>query len=704
MTPNRTLRVVAVLAMVTGPGTARGDAPWLVPVQGYLTDDGGAPIDGTRSMGVALYTAPVGGSPIWAETQSVTVDTGYFTVYVGAIAALDLATFRDQGDLWLGLTVGSDPEMTPRLDLGSVPYAGFAQYCADAGTVAWTGITGVPGDLADGDADTTYSEGTGILLTGTTFSADTTYLQRRVTGSCPPESSIASIADDGSVTCEADTDTDTTYSQGTGIIISGTTVSADTTYLQRRVTGSCVSGSIAAISAGGGVSCHADDPGPPGWELGGNNGTTAGVDYLGTNDGEPLQLHVAGARALRIEPGSSSPNLIGGAQDNVAFTGLSGATIGGGGSATGPNQVTDDYVTVGGGLWNRAGDNDGDSTSAAYATVGGGGQNVASGSSATVAGGYWCSASGLQSVVGGGASNHATAFDATIAGGELNTASGNQATVGGGISNMASGTASTVPGGAQNLAAGQFSFAAGLRAKANNPGCFVWGDATPQDVACATDNRWIARSSGGVYFYTDSGMASGAYLAAGSGTWASLSDRDAKRDIVPVDGGEVLARLVALPVATWRYRSETTGALHMGPIAQDFHAAFRLGDSERHITTVDADGVALAAIQGLNAKLEAENRALRQEIASMRDGYDARLAALEHRDGGGTHVAATTWPRWIFLGGLGVAALVLVLVLARQRRGGRRLQLTAHAAGPYDHRDRRTVVNHGLCANLRRGS
>jgi len=232
MTPNRTLRVVAVLAMVTGPGTARGDAPWLVPVQGYLTDDGGAPIDGTRSMGVALYTAPVGGSPIWAETQSVTVDTGYFTVYVGAIAALDLATFRDQGDLWLGLTVGSDPEMTPRLDLGSVPYAGFAQYCADASTVAWTGITGVPGDLADGDADTTYSEGTGILLTGTTFSADTTYLQRRVTGSCPPESSIASIADDGSVTCEADTDTDTTYSQGTGIIISGTTVSADTTYLQ----------------------------------------------------------------------------------------------------------------------------------------------------------------------------------------------------------------------------------------------------------------------------------------------------------------------------------------------------------------------------------------------------------------------------------------------------------------------------------------
>jgi hypothetical protein len=56
-------------------------------------------------------------------------------------------------------------------------------------------------------------------------------------------------------------------------------------------------------------------------------------------------------------------------------------------------------------------------------------------------------------------------------------------------------------------------------------------------------------------------------------------------------------------------------------MAQDFHAAFGLGTDERHIATVDADGVALAAIQGLNQKLEAtraENAELRQELAAIK--------------------------------------------------------------------------------------
>jgi beta-xylosidase len=57
---------------------------------------------------------------------------------------------------------------------------------------------------------------------------------------------------------------------------------------------------------------------------------------------------------------------------------------------------------------------------------------------------------------------------------------------------------------------------------------------------------------------------------------------------------------------------------HLGPVAQDFHAAFGLGSDDRHIATVDADGVALAAIQGLNRKVEAENTALKQEIAELK--------------------------------------------------------------------------------------
>ena len=71
----------------------------------------------------------------------------------------------------------------------------------------------------------------------------------------------------------------------------------------------------------------------------------------------------------------------------------------------------------------------------------------------------------------------------------------------------------------------------------------------------------------------------------------------------------------------WRYKEERSGSRHIGPMAQDFHVAFGLGDSERHISTVDADGVALAAIQGLHQ--------LVQRQAATIQALEARLAAHE---------------------------------------------------------------------------
>ena len=82
-----------------------------------------------------------------------------------------------------------------------------------------------------------------------------------------------------------------------------------------------------------------------------------------------------------------------------------------------------------------------------------------------------------------------------------------------------------------------------------------------------------------------------------------LSDREVKTDVTLVDSGEILRGVIDLPITSWSYRSES-GIRHVGPMAQDFHAAFGLGSSDRHIVTIDADGVAFAAIQGLNAKLE----------------------------------------------------------------------------------------------------
>src|SRR5262249_16188138 len=89
-----------------------------------------------------------------------------------------------------------------------------------------------------------------------------------------------------------------------------------------------------------------------------------------------------------------------------------------------------------------------------------------------------------------------------------------------------------------------------------------------------------------------------------SGTITANSDRNAKTGFAPVDTADVLKKLARLPIQQWRFQAEPDGVKHFGPMAQDFHAAFGLGALSTGIATVDADGVALAAVQGLNEKVE----------------------------------------------------------------------------------------------------
>lgn len=93
------------------------------------------------------------------------------------------------------------------------------------------------------------------------------------------------------------------------------------------------------------------------------------------------------------------------------------------------------------------------------------------------------------------------------------------------------------------------------------------------------------------------------------------SDRALKEGFASIDGDEVLDRLATLPVSRWSYRAEP-GVDHIGPMAQDFGATFRVGKDDRHIHPVDAQGVTIAAIQALHRRVEAlegQNRALRSD-------------------------------------------------------------------------------------------
>ncbi len=247
--------------------------------------------------------------------------------------------------------------------------------------------------------------------------------------------------------------------------------------------------------------------------------------------------------------------------------------------------------------------------------------NTASGNYATVGGGQRNSAIGINATVSGGSDNTAggaAVANATVGGGAGNIASTNYATVGGGANNTASGRWATVPGGQMNLASGRWSFAAGRNAQAINDGSFVWSDGSASTTSTA-DNQFMVRALGGVIIYSDSGTAAGVSLAAGSSTWGNLSDRNAKENFAPVTPQQVLAKVAELPITKWSYKTEQ-GVRHIGPMAQDFYAAFGVGEDDRHITTVDEGGVALAAIQGLNMKLQekdAEIQALKGRLEKL---------------------------------------------------------------------------------------
>jgi len=559
---------------------------------------------------------------------------------------------------------------------------------------------------------------------------------------------------------------------------------SDTNPLHHDKTTTLPWGSITSIPAGFADGID-NDSGAAFWSLTGNSGTGSRINFLGTTDNVALQLHVNNARALRLEPNATSPNLIGGYSGNSATAGAYGAAIGGGGAgawlntvtdsygtvgggannragddtgttwdarfasvggglqntasgfdatvgggeqntasggcatvagglqnmASGPsatvsggvantvigeaatvgggyynqanadfatiagggpsdigdptntdNRVFDNYGTIGGGGYNRAGSDDADPQSAYNATVGGGSGNTASGENATVSGGYsnsasdsfatvgggeWNEATGHHGTIGGGGQNYAIGLYSTVGGGGLNSAGGDFATVaggyfnyteamyattGGGWNNTASGLYAAVPGGSSNEAKGDYSFAAGRRAIADGAGSFVWGDSNNFDLHAWGADQFVVRATGGYWLFSGvdaSGTpTSGVTLAAGSGTWGSWCDRNSKANFVPVHPRAVLEKVAALPISTWNYIAQDPSIRHMGPMAQDLYAAFGLGEDDKHIGTIDADGVALAAIQGLHEivqEKDTELSTLRKQNAQLQE----RLSALE---------------------------------------------------------------------------
>lgn len=391
--------------------------------------------------------------------------------------------------------------------------------------------------------------------------------------------------------------------------------------------------------------------------------------YLGTADFQPLEFKVNGKRALRLEPNATSPNVVGGHAANIVSNWLSGATIGGGGNSDYPNRVGASYATVVGGEGNTA--SGFDSTAMGFNTT---------------ASGHFSTAMGLYTRARG---ERSTAMgDGTIASGFVSTAMGFSTTASGeaatamGRNTTASGTNAFAAGRrAKAIHEGAFVWAdsqdddfssttenqfliraaGGVGINNANPTTALdvignirlndgeiylrGGDDTFHGLGWYGSSMPFAGQSpdGPVLYGHEGGLLGTAFAGTKQwtlswnkdgnvsvrGTLSQGSDRDAKADFGPVDTRAVLEKVAALPVQTWRYKSEEAGTRHLGPVSQDFHAAFGLGANDKTITTVDEGGVALAAIQGLNQKVEGGRRKTESRMEKLEDDLAATTQKLE---------------------------------------------------------------------------
>ncbi|HAV63355.1 MAG TPA: hypothetical protein DCY13_13440 [Verrucomicrobiales bacterium] len=400
------------------------------------------------------------------------------------------------------------------------------------------------------------------------------------------------------------------------------------------------------------------------WQLGGNTGTTADTHFIGTGDGQPLDFRVNNQRAIRIAPSTgvafgNTPNLVLGSHHNVASNQFSGSVILGGGYAPLPNRVGGDYATVVGGAGNVA--------IATYATAMGG--DTTARGFAALSTGFETEASGITSTamgsrsVASGRSSFALGEDGT-ASGDYSFALGQRArALHAGAFVWADGTFANFDSTANNQfavrAAGGIRLAGNvqigidhgdyrqLRVGGGNSSGYLYGSFPRFADGVHLGYNYYANAAGGDVVPISGGATSritAGYgfvtLAVGGvgaaptterlvasssgvtvyGSFNNSSDRDLKQGFKAVSPDQMLEKVARLPITEWSYRADPD-TRHIGPVAQDFHELFGVGTDDRHIAPLDEGGVALAAIQGLNRKLEEKEARIRE--------LEERLQAIE---------------------------------------------------------------------------
>jgi hypothetical protein len=630
--------------------------PHTISYQGILTDAGGTPVaDGNYNLTFKLYNVSTGGSALWTESQEVTVANGIFNVILGRVTPLNLAFDRIY---WLGITVGSGSELTPRIEMTSSAYslqaAAVADSCITSVNIADDQVVKSINSLKD---DVTLAEGSNISITpsGNTLTI------------------AASVSGGGNTLDQA-------YDQGGGG--AGRVIIADSGAFEIGgtdgvvFTGTYGSGSIPAEGSGvrmmwypakaafraGSVGSEWNDTHIGDW--------SAAMGYCTTAQGW-------GSFAMGIYPaasgdGSTAMGIETIASEEASFavgtgsraSGHSATAMGYVPTASGEASMAMGYETTASGIYSTAmGEvstaSGSASTAMGVSTTASGDASTAMGHNTEASGGYSLATGWESRAIGNGSiavGNLTTASgDDAVAMGFYNIASGNESIAMGDNSIASGASAATIGSGLTasgsrsvamiycSAARGNNSFAVGSYAKANHRSSIVIAanaSLNPGDsVFTGGDEQLVLRANGGMYITNTSGQApyetgrlintsSGAYLTTG-GTWTNSSDKNLKENFTSVNTTELLDKLKAIRITQWNYKSEDPDIKHIGPVAQDFYATFGLGNNDKSISTIDPAGVALAAIQELEkrtSRLKMENESLKEKIALL----EAALKKLEN--------------------------------------------------------------------------
>jgi hypothetical protein len=659
------------------------DTPRMINYQGYLTDDGGQAVTGTRQMVFRIYDAAEDGNLLWSSAQaSINVQDGYFSYLIGRDSSLP-ATCFEEADRWLGIQVIPDPEITPRTRLSSVPYSYEALHAI---TVEFfnPGVSNVDSgyyNLISGDTNTiinNYCAVTGgvgnsinIQNLGDTIAPDTldgsgTFALRGSNEDSRPWPSYCAgvhcicTGEASAVLWGVRNEVEAAFSTIGGgfhnmIPWNGTDESYSAILSGHE---NLVNNRLSTIT--GGHANVADDilnfvgTGYQDTAYDRFNVIVGGVrNQTGLSDGNPW----ASAYATIVNGGeclaTGYVSFIGNAHHSAVHGMFS--FLGGGAWDT----VWSDRSFVGAGKLNFIGTNSEDPSLSQYSAIVGGFDNqITNGQGSCIGGGYYNTVEGEYSVVGGGSDNHATNSMATVGGGNLNVASGHISTVGGGWSNEASNHGATVGGGDDNTASGDRATVAGgignqatgirssigggyLNTSSGYAAAIPGGSentiAATADLSMAFGNQVYVDSAYRVVFFdgsdhgrlginrddedggilypvhvgTNTNNGNGAHLTAG-GTWVDGSSRSFKENLESLDGRQLLEKVAALPVQAWNYKG--TDERHIGPMAEDFVAAFDVGTTsevdgrriDRYLAARDVAGVALIGVQELYRMVRAQ--------------------------------------------------------------------------------------------------